>query len=828
MGKTFCNLINLFTYHIVHIVNKIVYFLSNLDFKTSIIDEVAIATAIGSFSFSIMVTIFLIQGMNTNEEYIYSNQSAAIYDFCKLRFVIIVNSLIFFDLVLIDLRLNCYNIVYLTLSAFMYLLLLLNICSYYFIFKQSKKIITGDSKWLGFYQEYNWKIINNLTMYHNKIIHKTSCNNKKIQKQITKLHEQNSRIRCCNYKIYYREDNIFILYGEQNGILKNVDIKKIENLIKDIIAIDNIYVDICVDFENGIERDTILMMIRATGELVDAEKNKIIQTIKDKKIQLHNCFGIYTIQAQNAINSFKYLYTNKLIVNYESDTYIFNYLLYNAIFEIYDKVEEINYKGFFNVFFYNLKLISRSNSMYSFCRNCDFLINQFSDTNKNLQQWSNDKVIGEIVEVFNIVKNRYEFVQSFTLVLLYLIANKNLSNASREILFKCWFQYEEYIIENKNKDKDNIYQEYNIMKFHFNAIILYYIDLYNNKLKNTESINDEENSTSESGVDIDYQDAYFKNYNIFDYLRMLNSDSDLFRNFVYLNYGLDNSKAQYDLFIMLIKYYKPDVHFSEKDFEIHFNDIKSYRFQYIYHELLKNDYKDDEYKNELRNFIGQLIKKQVNTGYCQKYLDNFNNYFANNLVDKSNITLMHIYLRILQKNKLIIKSDEIDNCVVVPYNKLIFKDLYSDDIWSASECSSISYLVCYDLDKELLRYFCDNAVELDKEINFEDFICISIFNADIKFEYRVKYDDLKIGNEYYKYLFVKKDSLPELIWPNNPKFDLNIDGKLNNINANKLIERTISKNINKENIGRLIIYNAPMLKYKDNVVIYKSKFLSKN
>ena len=66
------------------------------------------------------------------------------------------------------------------------------------------------------------------------------------------------------------------------------------------------------------------------------------------------------------------------------------------------------------------------------------------------------------------------------------------------------------------------------------------------------------------------------------------------------------------------------------------------------------------------------------------------------------------------------------------------------------------------------------------------------------------------------------------MWPNNPKFDLNIDGKLNDIKANKIIERTINKRINEDNIGKLIIYNAPMLKYKDNVMIYKSKFLSKD
>ena len=352
-------------------------------------------------------------------------------------------------------------------------------------------------------------------------------------------------------------------------------------------------------------------------------------------------------------------------------------------------------------------------------------------------------------------------------------------------------------------------------------------------MKEQQTLSEQEDFPNELSIHINSLidnmiDEYFKNFNILNYLSLLNNDSDLFRNFVHLNYGLDNSKARYDLFILLVKYYKPDVNFSEKDFEMHFNDFKSYRFQYIYRELMRNDYNDDEYKNKLREFIGQLIKKQVDADYNQKYLDNFNNNFANNLVNKSNRTLMHIYLRILQKNKLIIKSDEIDNCVVVPYNKLIFKDVYSDDIWSVSECSSISYSICYDLDKELLKYFCDNAVELDKELNYDEFICISIFNADRKFEYRVKFDDLKIGNEYYKYLFIKTDSLPELMWPSNPKFDLNIYGKLDNIGVNKEIKRNIDKNIDKTNIGKLIIYNAPKFKYKENIEIYKSKNLSMN
>ena len=637
------------------------------------------------------------------------------------------------------------------------------------------------------------------------------------------------------YKLYHKQNSIFTLYSAKNGILKNVNVKRIESIINEIIPEDSIYVDICINVDDGLKYDSILIEFYEKVQLEDNEKYRIEQLIISKKIELHKCFDIYNIQTQNAINSFKYLYGNKLIVNYDKDEYIFNFLLYNAISEIYEQAEKNNYKDFLDIFFYNLKLISNSNSKYSFHINCEFLINIFYDTDKNLQWWDNDKTIRAFVDIFDIVKNKYDFVEGFILVLLYLIANKNLPDASREKLFRCWFQYEDYTIE--DKEKENEHQKYNVLKFHFNAIVLYYIDPYNKMLKKAKSKNDEENSTSELRVDIDYfisnmKDEYFKNYNIFDYLIMLNTDSDLFRNFVHLNYGLDNNKAKYDLFILLVKHYKPDVHFSEEDFEIHYNDIKSYRFQYIYRELMRNEYKDDEYKddeykNKLREFIGQLIKKQVYADYNQKYLDNFNNNFADNLVDKSNITLMHIYLRILQKNKLIIKSDEIDNCIAVPYNKLIFKDVYSDAIWSVSECSSISYSICYDLDKELLRYFCDNAVELDKEINFDDFICISIFNADVKFEYRVKYDDLKIGDEYYKYLFIKKDSLPELIWPNNPKFDLNIDGKLNE-KANKIIERTINKRINEDNIGKLIIYNAPMLKYKDNVIIYKSKFLSKN
>ena len=721
---------------------------------------------------------------------------------------------------------------YVIFLGIMYLLLFINICYYFYIFSQSKKIIIGDSSWLSFFQKYNWKIINNLFDYHDKIVKKTSRTKKNILKQIDKLYKHNNkRMPYCMYELYRKQNSIFTLYSAKNGILKNVNVKRIESIINEIIPGDNIYVDICINFDDGLRYDSILIEFYEKVHMEDDERDRIKQAIISKKTELHKCFDIYNIQTQNAINSFKYLYGNKLIVNYDEDRYIFNFLLYNAISEIYEQVEKNNYKDFLDIFFYNLKLISNSNSIYSFYWNYRFLENQFRDTNRNLDEWSSEKTINNFVEIFKIVRNKYYFVDDFVLVLLYLFSNKKLSDSSREGLFRCWFKYEDYIIN--DKEKDNIYKEYSVLKFHYNTMILYYINEYK-KMKEQRILSEQEDFSNELSIHINSLidnmiDEYFKNFNIFDYLSLLNIESNLFRNFVYVNYGLvDDSKAKYDLFVVLIKYCKPDVNFSEKDFEIHYNDIKSYRFQYIYRELMRNDYKDDEYKNKLRKFIGRLIKKQVDADYNQKYLDNFNNNLADNLVDKSNITLMHTYLRILQKNKLIIKSDEIDNCIAVPYNKLIFKDLYSDDIWSVSECSSISYSICYDLDKELLKYFCDKAVELDKEINFDDFICISIFNADVKFEYRVKYDDLKIGDEYYKYLFVKKDSLPELMWPNNPKFNLNIDGKLNNIKANKIIKRTINKRINEDNIGKLIIYNAPMLKYKDNVVIYKSKFLSKS
>ena len=69
MVETFYNLINLIT----DIINKMICFLYNIDFETSIIDEVAIATAIGSLSFSIVIIIFLVQNISKNEEYRYSN-----------------------------------------------------------------------------------------------------------------------------------------------------------------------------------------------------------------------------------------------------------------------------------------------------------------------------------------------------------------------------------------------------------------------------------------------------------------------------------------------------------------------------------------------------------------------------------------------------------------------------------------------------------------------------------------------------------------------------------------------------------------------------------
>ena len=146
MVETFYNLINL----IDNIISKNISFLLSFDikdyFKTAIIDEVAIATAIGSLSFSIVIIIFLVQNISKNEEYRYSSQSVAIYDFCNLKFIIVVDSLIIFDIVLIDLQLNYIsNIVYLIFLVIMYLLLFINICYYLYIFIQSKKIIIGDS-----------------------------------------------------------------------------------------------------------------------------------------------------------------------------------------------------------------------------------------------------------------------------------------------------------------------------------------------------------------------------------------------------------------------------------------------------------------------------------------------------------------------------------------------------------------------------------------------------------------------------------------------------------------------------------------------------------
>ena len=137
-----------------------------------------------------------------------------------------------------------------------------------------------------------------------------------------------------------------------------------------------------------------------------------------------------------------------------------------------------------------------------------------------------------------------------------------------------------------------------------------------------------------------------------------------------------------------------------------------------------------------------------------------------------------------------------------------------------AESSSMSYTILYNLDRELLKYFCNNAKELAENINYDDYIVIGVFGAEGKYKYCVKKDDLKIDNEYIKYLYIKKDTLPTIIWPKNPKFDLNIMNGVDLSNM-KLFERKIDSDV----IGNLVLYNAPMIKLEQECVIYKSKYM---
>ena len=477
MAETFYNLINL----IGNTISKTINFLLNLDikvcFETSIIDEVIIASSIGSLTFSAMIIIYIIQIMNQNKENRFDINSVVVYDFCKLRLIIIVNSLLILIIVLIDSQLLSIKKVYVYLCVFMNVLLIINIYSYYYIYNKSREIINGNNKWELFCQKFHWKVIESLTEYHNKIVKKTSYAKNNILKQIDRLHKHNNKRT--NYymnKLYHKQNSIFTLYSTHNGILKSVNVKRIESIINEIIPEDSIYVDICINFDDGLKYDSILMEFYEKVHMEDDERDRIKQAIISKKTELHKCYDIYNIQTQNAINSFKYLYGNKFVVNYDKDEYIFNFLLYNAISEIYEQVGEINRKKFLDIFFYNLKLISNSNSMYSFHRNCEFLINIFYDTDKDLQWWDNDKTIRAFADIFDIVKNKYDFAEGFVLVLLYLIANRKLAGSSREGLFRCWFQYEDYIIN--DKEKDNIYKEYSVLKFHYNTIISKKTELY--------------------------------------------------------------------------------------------------------------------------------------------------------------------------------------------------------------------------------------------------------------------------------------------------------------------------------------------------------------
>ncbi len=822
-----------------NLINAFEYILCDFDLveylETSFVREVAIATAIGSLTFCAMLIIFVAQITSNNEEEKYNSHSAAIYDFCNLRSIIVINSLLIVNSVIVSMSLQFHEAIHILLLTCLYLLILINILCYLHIFYKSRQIIVNDYKWLAFYQTYHWGVIDNLIKYHGSIVKQTAENNKKIQEQIDNYKKENQHITYLKSKIPYRKDEIFTLNCEQVGILKFVDIKKINNIIGSIHEADIIFVDVYINLDDGVETGTKLVMFRTNINLRDEERRKIEQEILSKKSELHNCFEIYPIQTKNAINSFKYLYANKLIVNY-SDTYIFNFLLCNALYEMHiHAVESARYsagayKNFLNVYFYNLILVSESNSRYAFCRNCDFLIDLFYGSGDDLREWSEDEYVENLIKIFNNSKHKYDFIHGFTLVLLYFVNNKIMSRSRLKILTKCWFHYSDYIVMDC-EDLETANGDYIVLKFHFNSIVLHYLVNSKQIKDNAKNLNDEGNRVQEDTDYADYYikniiDVYFKNFNIFDYFNMLKEDSDLLRNFVIINdYGFDKDKARYDILVELLKYCKPKVHYDITDIRAHFEEIKTYRFQYMVKKLKKID--DDKYRQDLKEFIGDLIKSQVEAEYKQEYTKNFNNHFAENLLLKSNITPMYIYLKILQDNNCIIKTDNIDNRITVPYNKLIFKDLYSDDLWAISECSSIAYSICYDLDKELLKYFCDNAVELIDNIDLNDFVCISTFDADIKFEYRVENDELKIDNEYYKYLFIKKDNLPKLLWPINPKFDLNISGKLNDVAANKDIDRKLGLELNEENIGKMIIYNSPKLKYKGNAVIYKSRALHK-
>lgn len=629
-------------------------------------------------------------------------------------------------------------------------------------------------------------------------------------------------------KINISNNTKYTLYNkDNNAILLKVDFEKI---IK--ILIENNLLSICkIRIKSDVGEGMIKNECYFCIDLIDIDNvelfNNIIKSVKSK---IDSCFKFKNFKyLKPAVLSFSYLYNNKILTQdylIDKDIYPFNYLLKNVILDDKDnalaKKNGNQFNDFFQMLLYHYEMFSNSFSVYSFSHICNILIDLFYNNYEYIDKYYSKIYQKIIIETFNKTKDKFDMSTSIVNFSLYVIDKIDNSVDSLNFIQNLKYSYDEFLRfdyrrnnELINNNKFNVDNKNNFEicagKFQFNSMMCYYFDKLFNSIKNNELIEMKKYFYN------DFKEDFFRNFNFFDCLKLMMEDTELVHNFCFINnYGFNQNNAKYDILICIILHFEPLCEYSEKEISKYYNDIKGLRLQYLYVELKKKNFINDEYKGRILRLIEKILKMQNLSGYKKEYIDKFNNDFRIKFKDRLDFLLPYIYIKILKDNNKVLYNDEIDNQCYVPYNKLIFKDVYFDNFWALSESSSMSYSILYNIDRQLLKYFCDNAKNMVENINYEEYIVIGVFGSEGEYKYCVKQDDLIINNEYIKYLYIKKDTLPTIIWPENPKFDLNIENKID-LNNMKKLERKIDSNV----IGNFVLYNTPMVKNESECVVYK-------
>ena len=622
------------------------------------------------------------------------------------------------------------------------------------------------------------------------------------------------------YSLYSKDDNVILL---------KVNFEKLIKLLIDGNLLSMCKVKIKSDIGEGMTKNECYFCI----DLIDNDNcelmNSIIKSIKGK---IESCFKFKNFEhLKPSVMSFSFLYNNKLLTQdylMDKDTYPFNYLLEKTILD--DKGAALaknidnKFTDFFRLLLYHYELFSNSFSVYSFSYICHILIDLFHNNYEYINKYCSNIYTSTIIKTFNRTKDKFDISMSIANLILYIIGKIDSHDESLNFIRNLSYNYDEFLrFDYKgnnnllNDSKFNVENNFEICacKFQFNSMMCYCFDKLLHDIDNSELMEMKKYYYN------NFKEDFFRNFNFFDYLKLIMVDTELMQSFCFVNnYAFNHNDAKYDLFICLVLYFEPLCDYSEEEIRNYYNEIKGLRLQYLYRELKKKDFINEEYKERVMHLIENIMKMQSKSEYKQEYIDKFNRDFRIKFKDRLDFLLPYIYIKILKDNNKVSYNDEINNQCYVPYNKLIFKDVYFDNFWAMAESSSMSYTILYNLDRELLKYFCDNAKELAENINYDDYIVIGVFGAEGKYKYCVKQDDLKIDNEYIKYLYIKKDTLPTIIWPENPKFDLNIMNGVDLSNM-KLFERKIDSDV----IGNLVLYNAPMIKLEQECVIYKSKYM---